>query len=190
MLTIVRHGRTEFNANGKLLGRSDPELDSVGRKQAENLASRLGKVGLVISSPLKRTMETARYISDSVEPDNRWLELDYGELEGSPIKNVPADTWKKWQSDVNWAPPQGESFSELNERVTGACEELIEISKNQNVVVVTHVSPIKSVLAWVLGVGIEIAWRCHVSPASSMSIDTTSNGPILQNFNLLSEYHQ
>ena len=49
MLTIVRHGRTEFNANGKLLGRSDPELDSVGRKEAENLASRLGKVGLVIS---------------------------------------------------------------------------------------------------------------------------------------------
>ena len=57
MLTIVRHGRTEFNANGKLLGRSDPELDSVGREQAENLASRLGKVGLVISVRFKLVFE-------------------------------------------------------------------------------------------------------------------------------------
>ena len=88
MLHVVRHGRTEVNAAGKLLGRSDPELDQTGRKQAEELANRLGEVDLVISSPLKRTMETASYISNTVETDPRWLELDYGELEGRSIESV------------------------------------------------------------------------------------------------------
>ena len=69
MLYVVRHGRTEVNAAGKLLGRGDPELDETGRTQALDLANRLGKVDLVISSPLKRTMETASYISDTVETD-------------------------------------------------------------------------------------------------------------------------
>ena len=69
MLHVVRHGRTEVNAAGKLLGRSDPELDEIGRTQAADLANRLGKVDLVVSSPLKRTMETASYINGMVEAD-------------------------------------------------------------------------------------------------------------------------
>ena len=93
MLFIVRHGRTEFNANGKLLGRSDPDLDEVGRQQAYDLAARLGKVDLVISSPLRRTMETASYISKSVNPDPRWLELDYGVLEGRSIESIDGEIW-------------------------------------------------------------------------------------------------
>ena len=185
MLFIVRHGRTEFNANGKLLGRSDPDLDEVGRQQAYDLAARLGKVDLVISSPLRRTMETASYISESVNPDPRWLELDYGVLEGRSIESIDGDIWKKWRSDVDWAPEKGESLSALNIRVVEACEELKSVSSESDVVVVTHVSPIKAALAWVLGGGAEIAWRSYVSPGSSMSIDFGNHGPVLRNFNVL-----
>ena len=56
MLHVVRHGRTEVNAAGKLLGRSDPDLDQTGSKQAEELANRLGEVDLVISSELLETV--------------------------------------------------------------------------------------------------------------------------------------
>ena len=146
MLHVVRHGRTEVNASGKLLGRSDPGLDQTGRKQAEDLANRLGGVDLVISSPLKRTMETASYISDTVKTDPRWLELDYGELEGRSIESIDVEIWENWRSDVNWAPEGGESLSALGVRVAEACEDIVEISKDREVVVVTHVSPIKATL--------------------------------------------
>ena len=142
MLHVVRHGRTEVNASGKLLGRSDPGLDQTGRKQAEDLANRLGGVDLVISSPLKRTMETASYISNTVKTDPRWLELDYGELEGRSIESIDVEIWENWRSDVNWAPEGGESLSALGVRVAEACEDIVEISKDREVVVVTHVSPI------------------------------------------------
>ena len=125
MLYVVRHGRTAVNAAGKLLGRNDPELDETGRKQASDLASRLGKVDLVISSPLKRTMETASYIGATVETDSRWLELDYGKLEGLSIESVDNGVWKKWRSDIDWAPDGGESLAALGARVPEACEEAV-----------------------------------------------------------------
>tara|TARA_Y100000590_G_C15556796_1_gene953143 strand:+ start:184 stop:744 length:561 start_codon:yes stop_codon:yes gene_type:complete len=184
MLYVVRHGRTEVNAAGKLLGRNDPELDETGRTQALDLANRLGKVDLVISSPLKRTMETASYINSKVEIDSRWLELDYGKLEGRSIESIDNEIWKKWRSDINWAPDGGESLAVLGARVRSACEEISKISGDKDVVVVTHVSPIKAVLAWVLGSDDGVAWKCHVSPGSSMAIRIGPFGPILQNFNL------
>jgi probable phosphoglycerate mutase len=185
MLYIVRHGRTEVNAAGKLLGRSDPELDETGRKQARDLANRLGEIDLVISSPLKRTMETASYISSTVETDTRWLELDYGTLEGRPIESIDDEVWKKWRSDVHWAPDEGESLEALGIRVSEACEEVAEISKDREVVVVTHVSPVKAALAWVLGLNDGVAWKCYVSPGSSTAIKMSPYGPVLQNFNLV-----
>ena len=184
MLYVVRHGRTEVNAAGKLLGRGDPELDEAGRTQALDLANRLGKVDLVISSTLKRTMETASYISDTVETDPRWLELDYGKLEGYSIESIDSEVWKKWRSDIHWAPDEGESLAALGVRVTEACKDVAKISQDREVVVVTHVSPIKAVLAWVLGLDAGVAWKCHVSPGSSMAIQVGNFGPVLHNFNL------
>ncbi|MDG2351753.1 MAG: histidine phosphatase family protein [Acidimicrobiales bacterium] len=183
MLHIVRHGRTEVNAAGKLLGRNNPELDQTGRKQAEELANRLGEVDLVISSPLKRTMETASYISNTVKTDPRWLELDYGELEGKSIEDIDTEIWERWRSDIEWAPDGGESLTALGARVTEACEDIVEISKDREVVVVTHVSPVKATLAWVLGLDAGVSWKCHVSPGSSMTIKIGQHGPILHNFN-------
>ena len=185
MLHVVRHGRTEVNASGKLLGRSDPGLDQTGRKQAEDLANRLGGVDLVISSPLKRTMETASYISNTVKTDPRWLELDYGELEGRSIESIDVEIWENWRSDANWAPEGGESLSALGVRVAEACEDIVEISKDREVVVVTHVSPIKATLGWVLGLDAGVSWKCHVSPGSSTTIKIGQYGPVLQNFNLV-----
>jgi broad specificity phosphatase PhoE len=183
MLHVVRHGRTEVNAAGKLLGRNNPELDQTGRKQAEELANRLGEVDLVISSPLKRTMETASYISNTVKTDPRWLELDYGELEGKSIEDIDTEIWERWRSDIEWAPDGGESLTALGARVTEACEDIVEISKDREVVVVTHVSPVKATLAWVLGLDAGVSWKCHVSPGSSMTIKIGQHGPILHNFN-------
>ena len=85
-LLLVRHGRTVDNARGLLLGRADPELDELGRRQAEAVgvaiaSGRFGPVAAVVSSPLRRAMGTAEAIGAPVLLDDRLLELDYGELE-------------------------------------------------------------------------------------------------------------
>jgi probable phosphoglycerate mutase len=192
VLTIVRHGRTETNAAGLLLGRADPPLDPVGVAQVEAVATRLGTTpSMVISSPLRRARETAGLLvagcgSDAaadVVIDDRWIELDYGAFEGLPFTDVPAEVWDMWRADPSYAPPGGESLSSLAARVAEACESLIDAAQHDDVVVITHVSPIKAALAWALGVGIEISWRAYVAPASITRIAVGPRGPALHSFN-------
>ena len=184
MLLVVRHGRTAVNAAGLLLGRQDPPLDDVGVAQADAIARTLGPVDHVVSSPLGRCRATAeRLTADSLEVDERWIELDYGEFDGRPFGDLPAGTWERWRSDVTFTPPGGESLATLGRRVRSALEEVAPRAVEGTVVVVTHVSPIKAALAWALGVGDEVAWRAHVTPASITRIRVSGGGPVLVGFN-------
>ena len=184
MLIVVRHGRTEANASGLLLGRRfDPALDEVGRRQAEVLAAAVPVSARVVASPLRRTRETAEVFGRPVELDARWIELDYGELDGTPLREVPSDVWAAWQADPSWAPPGGESLVDLGERVREACDALADEAAERDVIVVTHVSPVKASLAWALGAGDEIAFRAYVAPASITTIATRGVRPSLHSFN-------
>ena len=176
MLIVVRHGRTEANASGLLLGRLDPALDDLGRRQAQVLAATVPPSARVVSSPLRRTRETADAFGRPVELDDRWIELDYGELDGTPLREVPRDVWARWQADPSWAPPGGESLVDLGDRVRDACEALVDEAAERDVIVVTHVSPVKASLAWALGVGDEIAFRAYVAPVSITTIATVGRG--------------
>lgn len=187
MLHIVRHGRTAANAAGVLLGRIDAPLDELGREQAAALAGALGPVDRIVTSPLTRTRETAAAIAEragvGVEVDERWIELDYGELDGVPLGDVPAKTWAAWRGDVGFAPPGGESLAGLGVRVRAALDDLVADATGRQVVVVTHVSPIKAAVAWALGVGDEVTWRMFVGPASITRVAVGERGPVLQQFN-------
>jgi broad specificity phosphatase PhoE len=184
LLIVVRHGRTEANASGLLLGRRlDPGLDELGRRQASALAGVVPSSARVVTSPLRRTRETAAALGRPVEVDDRWIELDYGDLDGTPLREVPSDVWSAWRADPSWAPPGGESLTELGTRVREACESIAAEAAERDVVVVTHVSPVKAALAWALGVGDEISFRSFVAPASITSISTAGPAPSLQGFN-------
>lgn len=184
MLIVVRHGRTDANASGLLLGRRlDPGLDPLGRRQAVALAAALPGAARVISSPLLRTRETAAAFGRPLELDERWIELDYGSLDGTPLRDVPADVWAAWQADPTLAPGGGESLVELGDRVRAACADLAADAAHTDVVVVTHVSPVKAALAWALGVGDEVSWRAYVAPASITRIATAGRRPSLHAFN-------
>lgn len=185
MLIVVRHGRTPANASGLLLGRRlDPGLDDLGRRQVDALAQALPAPDRVISSPLLRTRETAAAFGHPVELDDRWIELDYGTLDGTPLRDVPVEVWAAWRADPDLAPGGGESLAVLGERVRSACDELADEAAERDVLVVTHVSPVKAALAWALGVGDEVAWRAFVAPASITRIAITVEGrPSLHVFN-------
>lgn len=185
MLIVVRHGQTEANAAGHLLGRSDVALTDLGRRQAERVASALRHLDIerVVSSPLRRARETAESLGLELTIDERWIELDYGAFEGLPISEVPAEEWARWRNDLDFAPPGGESLADLGRRVRAACDDLAEIARERDVVVVSHVSPVKAAMAWALGVSDATSWRSYVAVASIMRIGFGGAGPSLRSFN-------
>ena len=183
MLVLVRHGRTDVNARGLLLGRLDPPLDELGRLQAEQLVMAMERPDRVISSPLRRAQETAEAFGLPVEIDERWIELDYGDYDGRPFAEVPAEVWRDWRADPHFVPAGGESLVMLGNRVRQACEELLEEARDGDVVVVSHVSPIKAAIGWALGTGDEVAWRMFVRVASIARVAIGPWGPSLHSFN-------
>jgi alpha-ribazole phosphatase len=183
VLILVRHGRTALNATGRLQGRIDEPLDDVGRKQAAVVADHVGQVDLLISSPLRRVTETAESFGIPFETDERWIELSYGIFEGVAVADTPSEAWDHWQENVHYVPPGGESLAQLDLRVRDACEGLSRLAGDADVAVVTHVSPIKSAVAWALGATIAISWRSHLSPASICRIEMRRRGPVLTAFN-------
>jgi broad specificity phosphatase PhoE len=182
-LYLVRHGETAANVAGVFLGRADPPLTDLGRRQAERLASVLPPPDRVISSPLGRARQTAAAFGRPVEVDPRWIELDYGALEGAHPSTVPADVRARWRTDPTFAAGGAESLAELAARVRTACEDLAVDAERRNVVVVTHVSPVKAAIAWVLGVDDTVAWRMWVEDAGVARVAFGPDGPMLRSFN-------
>ena len=110
MIVLVRHGRTDVNARGLLQGRLDPPLDELGRTQAEQLAMAIEPARSGGLEPAPRGPgRPPRRFGLPVEIDERWIELDYGELDGMPVESVGAEVWKQWRSDLRFTPPGGES---------------------------------------------------------------------------------
>jgi broad specificity phosphatase PhoE len=187
MIVVVRHGRTAHNASGRLLGRLDPPLDATGERQAVALADAVGPVDRVVSSPLLRTRQTAEALGLPVEVDERWIELDYGSLDGTPLAEVPSDVWQRWRRDADFAPPGGESLAGLGARVRGALDDLAGDAGpgSGTTVVVTHVSPVKAAVTWALGTDDLTTWKLWVAPASITRIQVTERGAVLHTFNEL-----
>lgn len=190
MLVLVRHAETAANAEGRLLGRAESPLTEHGRAQAAELAKLVGEVTRLVSSPLERARETARSLAPGleVETDDRWIEVDYGDYEGRHLSEIPRAEWDKWRRNAAERWPGGESLADVGRRVRDACEELFAEGPAgalgaSNVVVVSHVSPIKAAVAWALGTGDRVAWRLQLSTASVTRIGCGVAGPLLFSYN-------
>ena len=180
---LVRHGRTLANADRKLQGRLDLPLDDVGAVQVADVAEWLGRPDRLVSSPLLRARQTAEAFAVPYEIDERWIELDYGTLDGVPTADVGADVWSRWRVDPEYRAGGGESLASMRERVVEAAGELLADAAERLVVVTTHVSPIKAAITWALGVDVTVGWRCHLDQASVCRIIAGPKGPILLGFN-------
>jgi alpha-ribazole phosphatase len=187
VLILLRHGRTAANEAGLLQGHLNQDLDELGQQQAAAAAAHIiatdGPIDAVIASPLKRAQQTASAFGLPVETDGRFIELAYGIYEGMPHADVPSEIWQTWRNDYSFVPEGGESLAALDERVKSACTDLLERASHQNIVVVSHVSPMKSAVAWALGVDIGISWNCHLDHASICRVAIRGRRPILTTFN-------
>lgn len=184
MLYLVRHGRTAQNAARLLLGRMDVPLDELGLRQAAALGTvpALAGASRVVSSPLARARDTAAMIGPPVTVDERWVEIDYGRFDGQDVGSAP-ELWAGWDADLEYRPPGGESLADLGRRVRQACDDLWEEAVSADLVVVSHVSPIKAAVAWALGVSDDICWRTFLDTASITVVGPGRKGPTLRSFN-------
>jgi broad specificity phosphatase PhoE len=192
MLILIRHGESVANAQGLLLGRADAALTPKGIVQAATAAQLLRDPVLELrSSPLSRARDTAALLAVDlpIEVDERWVEVDYGEYDGQLLSDVPADIWQQWQRDPGFHPPGGESLAEVEARVARACDELFSTNglgaraPGGDVIVVSHVTPIKAAVAWALDMDAALSWRLHLQTASVTRIGWGNAHPILHGFN-------
>ena len=185
-ITLLRHGQTDFNAQGRLQGRIDNPLNDIGVQQAKRAAEAIGPVDKIISSPLQRAIQTAEAFNQEIETDENWIELDYGEWDGAHLSTISKETWSEWKSNPSFKPPKGESLERLGARVKSSRENVQRNSK-QHLLIVTHVSPIKAAVAWTLGVDDSVGWRTRLDTASFTQIQIDASTPVLLKFNHTAE---
>ncbi len=188
-LLLVRHGQTDANVAGLLLGRTDPPLNDSGRAQAEAAAERVASFApeRVLTSPLLRAVETAEIVAArcglTVDAEDRLIEIDYGEYDGLPFAALPTDLVRRWRTEADFAPPGGESLASVGVRMAALGVELLGALANGPVVAVSHVSPIKAAVCWALGLPDLASWRMRLDNASVTRLAPGPEGPVLLSFN-------
>lgn len=168
-VVLWRHGRTAFNANGRLQGQIDIPLDGVGAWQVEQAAVDLWRRHVptrIVASTLGRAVATAHGLANlgglAVETDARLRERAFGEWEGLSGAEI-ADRWPEeyavWQGGHDPARTGAETRAEVAQRIADAVTELAaSMSRSETLVVVSHGAAISLGLTVLLGLD-ATAWR-------------------------------
>ncbi len=159
---FIRHGETQWNAEGRICGRSDVDLSEIGREQAQRLADRLKSVAIdaIYSSPLRRARQTAEIIAQAtgLKPlvEEGLVELNYGSWEGKTFREIierERETLAAWKADPGgMAPPGGETGIEVLNRVAGVMEGLARQHHRGKVALVCHKTVSRLAVCYALGV--------------------------------------
>ncbi len=173
---LLRHGQTELSVQRRYSGRGNPALTEVGRRQAEAAAQFLaqkGGIAAVITSPLQRAYDTAtaaaKALGLDVTVDEDLIETDFGAWEGLTFGEAAErdpELHRRWLRDTSVKPPDGESFDSVANRVRRAQRRIIAEHGGDTVLVVSHVTPIKTLLRLALDAGQGILYRLHLDLAS------------------------
>ena len=173
---LLRHGQTPLSVERRYSGRGNPDLTDEGRRQARAAAARVVReegIAAIVTSPLRRARSTAEEVAvltgiDVVEHPGL-IENDFGDWEGLTFTEASQrdpDLHRAWLSDITVPAPGGESFAQVAERISRTKAELLQRYPGQTVVLVSHVTPIKTLLQDALGVGPELLFRLHLDLAS------------------------
>jgi broad specificity phosphatase PhoE/ribonuclease HI len=171
-LILLRHGQTKLSVERRYSGRGDHQLTELGLEQATKAAQRLSKVddiAAIISSPLQRAIQTAEKLARTtgleVTTHQGLIETDFGAWEGLTFAEAARqdpEVHRRWLGDTSVKPPEGESFDEVHARVRKARTEIIARYGGKTLVVVSHVTPIKTLLRQALDVGPQFLFRMHL----------------------------
>lgn len=195
---FLRHGLTDFPENRYYCDAiEDPPLNAAGLKQAGVWAERLkGKrIAAVYVSPSRRTQETAQLAIKGLNLQTKTLdglkERSFGAWDGfttEEIQNKFPQEWSAWKKDLlHFTPSGGESLAGFSKRVDETVQELISRHSGETVLVVTHVGPIRMIVAAALGMPMENVKRLVVGSCSTTQIEYTQSWPNLVSFSMTPE---
>lgn len=175
-LLMLRHGQTEHSAQRRYSGRADLPLTELGERQAAAAAAHLATVEdvtAVISSPVRRARQTAKSVSDMLgvpmHVHDGLIETDFGAWEGLTFAEASVrdpELHARWLTDTSVAPPGGETMDTVHRRVRRARDQIIAEYSAVTLIVVSHVTPIKSLLRMALDAGPSLLYRLHLDVAS------------------------
>ena len=179
-LVLVRHGVTPHTVEKRFSGglaSANPGLSDEGRDQVRAAAAWLAplaeRVDAVISSPVRRTLESAEILADvlgkTVEVEPGFAEMEFGSWDGmtfAEVRDGRPDEMEAWLGHLDVAPGGGETFREVEKRVEDALARLLETYLGQTVVVVSHVTPIKILVAHAVDAPLSALFRMELSTAS------------------------
>jgi len=195
-ILLVRHGQTP--TTGRLLpGQARGlHLSDDGKKQAEAAAARIARlkrVTAVYASPLERARETAMPIARArglaMRIERGLMDLDVGRWTGERLDKVSKrPEWSTVQRNPSgFRFPGGESFMEMQTRMTDTLARLVERHRGGVVVAVSHADPIKAVVAHALGMHLDLFQRLNVAPGSITTIAYSIGPPMVLGVNALGD---
>ncbi len=169
LVILARHGESDWNASGRFQGRADRPLTELGRRQAENLATRLAHLPLeaVYASDLRRALDTAEIVARQqgleVESVSDLCEIDVGSWSGLTREEAEhrfPDGYRRWlDRGVGW--DDGETYEELGDRVAAAVQRLAARHPGARILVVTHGGVLRALHANASGVDVATHRRNH-----------------------------
>ncbi|TXS54930.1 bifunctional RNase H/acid phosphatase [Streptomyces sp. t39] len=186
---LLRHGETALTPEKRFSGSggSDPVLSPAGRRQADAVAAALaarGTVQSIVTSPLRRCRETAQTVAERlglpVTVDEGLRETDFGAWEGltfAEVRERHPDDLDAWLASPKAAPTGGgESFATVARRVAATRERLLAAHRGRTTLLVTHVTPIKTLVRLALGAPPEALFRMELSAASLSAVAYYADG--------------
>lgn len=186
---LLRHGQTALSAEHRFAGRGDIPLTVAGRRQAGAAAKRLaarGGIEMIVTSPLQRARRTAEAVAEAtgapLQVEGDLTEADFGRWEGLTFAEAAAqwpDEMAAWLANADAPPPGGESFAAAARRVLGALERLLAAHRHRTVLLVSHVTPIKTLACRAMLAPPAALFRIHLDVASLCEIDWFADGPAL-----------
>ncbi|MGY0709414.1 histidine phosphatase family protein [Azospirillum argentinense] len=179
---LIRHAPVP-NPGNMIYGRSDPAADTGDSDALATLAARLPPQAVWVTSHLRRTRQTAAALrlpgSDMALVERALAEQDFGRWEGLSHDAVaelhPEEARRFWSDPAAEAPPEGESFAAVMERVAGAIGRLTDLYAGRDLVAVIHGGSIRAALALALDLTPQAALRLAVAPLSLSRIDHYAN---------------
>lgn len=176
-LYLIRHGAVPANRDRRFIGDRDEQLTDEGREQIRKLALELAEAppAAILSSPLSRARETAEMLARApgieVQIEPRLQEQSFGEWEGRSFKELSASDVHRYFAEPEVAPPGGESLLSVRQRVLSVVADLVSKEEASPVYLVSHVGPIKILLAEALDIPLSVLRRLILDPGTVTVLD-------------------
>jgi len=170
---LIRHAETKSNQEGIFRGRLDIPLSNRGIKQTKDLKKYFSKkeINVVFSSPLKRSMQTSQksFPEKNIVKEELLNNLDLGKWSGRKKEDIKKNEPEKWEAWINNPEkikfPEGETLCDVYGRVSSFLKKINSL-KETNIVIISHRSVLKILLAALLGLKKDYFWKFHLDNAS------------------------